>query len=200
MDIKNFLNARSKELAPVGMMVIVSQGIPNGMLYSELQNGFMFECMSLSFIDMVKEVIKQMSNIQGIVSEAQNQECGNTSITPRGFLAGALQLRTSITLNGSGSTFISVETLEYLLELELLGPIFKSSSSSYPVCFSASSRLNNHATTISIPPTSDNLYYACNVFPTQQGKDPLAPSWLFLCPLPTQHLDWPFPINFVKCF
>jgi hypothetical protein len=64
MDIKSFLNARSKELAPVGMMVIVSQGIPNGMLYSELQNGFMFECMSLSFIDMVKEVIKQMSNIQ----------------------------------------------------------------------------------------------------------------------------------------
>ncbi|KAL3578321.1 hypothetical protein D5086_019825 [Populus alba] len=38
-----------------GMVVIVSQGIPNGMLYSELQNGFMFECMSLSFIDMVKE-------------------------------------------------------------------------------------------------------------------------------------------------
>lgn len=69
MDIKNFLKARSIELAPVGMMVIVSQGIPNGMLYSELQNGFMFECMSLSFIDMVKEVIKLMSNIQVLISK-----------------------------------------------------------------------------------------------------------------------------------
>jgi hypothetical protein len=60
-DMENFLNARSKELVSGGMIVIISQGIPNGMLYSELQNGVMFECMSLSLMDMVKEVIKPMS-------------------------------------------------------------------------------------------------------------------------------------------
>ncbi|KAG6765985.1 hypothetical protein POTOM_030049 [Populus tomentosa] len=58
-DMENFLNARSKELVSGGMIVIIRQGIPNGMLYSELQNGVMFECMSLSLTDM------------GVVSEAQ---------------------------------------------------------------------------------------------------------------------------------
>ncbi|KAJ6689520.1 hypothetical protein OIU85_005885 [Salix viminalis] len=61
-DMENFLNVRSKELVSGGMVVIISQRIPNGMLYSELQNGVMLECMSLSLMDMVEE---------GIVSEAQ---------------------------------------------------------------------------------------------------------------------------------
>ncbi|KAJ6726188.1 METHYLTRANSFERASES SUPERFAMILY PROTEIN putative-RELATED [Salix purpurea] len=61
-DMENFLSVRSKELVSGGMVVIISQGIPNGMLYSELQNGVMFECMSLSLMDMVEE---------GTVSEAQ---------------------------------------------------------------------------------------------------------------------------------
>ncbi|XP_057993318.1 loganic acid O-methyltransferase isoform X1 [Hevea brasiliensis] len=60
--MENFLNARSEELLTGGMMIIVTLGIPSGMPFSELPNSLLFECMTLSLLNMVKE---------GLISEAQ---------------------------------------------------------------------------------------------------------------------------------
>lgn len=55
-DMENFLNARSEEIVTGGIMIIVTQGIPNGMPFSKLPNSVLFECLTLSLLDMVKEV------------------------------------------------------------------------------------------------------------------------------------------------
>ncbi|KAG8637564.1 loganic acid O-methyltransferase isoform X2 [Manihot esculenta] len=61
-DMENFLNARSEEIVTGGIMIIVTQGIPNGMPFSKLPNSVLFECLTLSLLDMVKE---------GLISEAE---------------------------------------------------------------------------------------------------------------------------------
>lgn len=55
-DMGNFLNARAEEIVRGGMMVIVMPGIPDGMPYSQLTTGIMYDFMASIFMDMAKEV------------------------------------------------------------------------------------------------------------------------------------------------
>jgi len=56
-DAGNFLDARAMELVPGGMLIIVMQGVPNGMPYSDIINGMLFDCMGSILMDLSKEVI-----------------------------------------------------------------------------------------------------------------------------------------------
>ncbi|XP_021293541.1 probable S-adenosylmethionine-dependent methyltransferase At5g37970 [Herrania umbratica] len=53
-DLDNFLNARAQEIVSGGMMLIVGSGIPDGMSYSQVVNGLMYNCMGSILMDMVK--------------------------------------------------------------------------------------------------------------------------------------------------
>lgn len=55
-DMKNFLDARAKELVPGGMMVMILTGIPRSMPYSQTPTGMMYDSISSSLMDMAKEV------------------------------------------------------------------------------------------------------------------------------------------------
>jgi hypothetical protein len=55
-DMKNFLNARAKELVPGGMMVLILSGIPKGIPYSQLPVGTMYDLLALILMDMAAEV------------------------------------------------------------------------------------------------------------------------------------------------
>ncbi|XP_047168376.1 loganic acid O-methyltransferase-like [Vigna umbellata] len=54
-DAGNFFDARAMELVPGGMLVIVMQGVPNGMPYSHIINGMLFDCMGSILMDLSKE-------------------------------------------------------------------------------------------------------------------------------------------------
>jgi hypothetical protein len=55
-DLSNFLNARAREIVPGGIIVIVTHSIPDGMEYSELANGMMYNCMASILLDIAKRV------------------------------------------------------------------------------------------------------------------------------------------------
>lgn len=61
-DLSNFLNARAREIVPGGIIVIVTHSIPDGMEYSELANGMMYNCMASILLDIAK---------RGLISEEQ---------------------------------------------------------------------------------------------------------------------------------
>ncbi|XP_044489069.1 loganic acid O-methyltransferase-like [Mangifera indica] len=61
-DFDNFLNARAKEIVRGGIIVISNPSIPDGMPYSLIANGLMYECMGDILNHMVEE---------GLISEAQ---------------------------------------------------------------------------------------------------------------------------------
>ncbi|XWS69496.1 hypothetical protein CRYUN_Cryun04dG0184000 [Craigia yunnanensis] len=61
-DLDNFLNARAQEIVSGGMVVIVGSSIPDGMPYSQVVNGLMYNCMGSILMDMVKT---------GSISEAE---------------------------------------------------------------------------------------------------------------------------------
>ncbi|KAK7308649.1 hypothetical protein VNO77_42269 [Canavalia gladiata] len=54
-DSENFLDARATELVPGGMLVIVMQGVPNGMPYFDTINGMLYDCMGSILMDLSKE-------------------------------------------------------------------------------------------------------------------------------------------------
>ncbi|XP_027361372.1 farnesoic acid carboxyl-O-methyltransferase-like [Abrus precatorius] len=54
-DAGNFLDARAAELVPGGMLVIVMQGVPNGMPYSDIINGMLYDSMGSILIELSKE-------------------------------------------------------------------------------------------------------------------------------------------------
>lgn len=55
-DLNNFLNARAKEIVPGGILTVVVHSIPDGMPYSELANGMMYDCMASILLDIAKRV------------------------------------------------------------------------------------------------------------------------------------------------
>ncbi|KAJ4710103.1 S-adenosylmethionine-dependent methyltransferase [Melia azedarach] len=61
-DLENFLNARAKEIVPGGMMIITNPSIPDGMPFSEIANGLMYDCMGNILYDMAKS---------GLLNEAE---------------------------------------------------------------------------------------------------------------------------------
>lgn len=61
-DAGNFLDARAKELAPGGMLVIVMQGAPNGMPHSDIINGMMYDYMGSILMEIAKEVSQLLSS------------------------------------------------------------------------------------------------------------------------------------------
>ncbi|CAI0445388.1 unnamed protein product [Linum tenue] len=61
-DMEGFLKARGQELVSGGMLVIVIGGVPDETPYSEMQSIFMFDCINLSILDLVR---------QGVLSEDQ---------------------------------------------------------------------------------------------------------------------------------
>ncbi|KAL3731286.1 hypothetical protein ACJRO7_028200 [Eucalyptus globulus] len=61
-DMVTFLHARGEEIASGGIMVLVMPGIANGIPYSRVPSGVMFDLLGFSLMDMAKE---------GIISEAQ---------------------------------------------------------------------------------------------------------------------------------
>ncbi|KAJ0037285.1 hypothetical protein Pint_22445 [Pistacia integerrima] len=61
-DLESFLKARAKEIVSGGIIVISNPSIPDGMPFSQIANGLMYDCMGAIFYDMVKE---------GLISEAQ---------------------------------------------------------------------------------------------------------------------------------
>ncbi|KAE9605282.1 putative loganate O-methyltransferase [Lupinus albus] len=54
-DVRDFLDARAKELVPGGMLVMVMQGIPNGMHHSDTVNGMMYDYMGSILMEIAKE-------------------------------------------------------------------------------------------------------------------------------------------------
>uniref|UniRef100_A0A7N2L7A8 S-adenosylmethionine-dependent methyltransferase n=1 Tax=Quercus lobata TaxID=97700 RepID=A0A7N2L7A8_QUELO len=56
MDVENFLKARAKELVAAGMMIIIMPACQNGMPYSSLPAGVMFDVMASSLMEMVEEI------------------------------------------------------------------------------------------------------------------------------------------------
>ncbi|XP_022775872.1 probable S-adenosylmethionine-dependent methyltransferase At5g38100 [Durio zibethinus] len=66
-DMEGFLDARGKELVSGGMMVLITLGCPNGMPYSNLPTGLMFDFLESCLNNMAKEV----SNSTGLLSEGQ---------------------------------------------------------------------------------------------------------------------------------
>ncbi|KAI3413020.1 uncharacterized protein J3R85_016582 [Psidium guajava] len=61
-DMATFLSARGEEIASGGIMVLVMPGIANGIPYSRIPSGVMFDLLGFSLMDMANE---------GIISEAQ---------------------------------------------------------------------------------------------------------------------------------
>ncbi|KAJ6768837.1 CARBOXYL METHYLTRANSFERASE putative-RELATED [Salix koriyanagi] len=61
-DLSSFLNARAREIVPGGIVVIVTHSIPDGMEYSELANGMMYNCMASILLDIAK---------RGLITEEQ---------------------------------------------------------------------------------------------------------------------------------
>ncbi|XP_059649783.1 loganic acid O-methyltransferase-like isoform X2 [Cornus florida] len=61
-DMKNFLNARAKEIVAGGMMVVLMAGLSDDIHYSQLSAGRQFDFIGSTLMDMVNE---------GLVSEAQ---------------------------------------------------------------------------------------------------------------------------------
>ncbi|KDP38136.1 hypothetical protein JCGZ_04779 [Jatropha curcas] len=55
-DFNDFLNARAKEIVPGGLLIVVMPSIPDGMPYSELANGILYNCFSSVLLDMAKRV------------------------------------------------------------------------------------------------------------------------------------------------
>ncbi|QCD98813.1 jasmonate O-methyltransferase [Vigna unguiculata] len=62
-DAGNFLDARAVELVPGGMLVIVMQGVPNGMPYSHIINGMLFDCMGSILMELSKEGLFDESEV-----------------------------------------------------------------------------------------------------------------------------------------
>ncbi|KAI4357513.1 hypothetical protein L6164_001456 [Bauhinia variegata] len=62
-DARNFLDARAKELAPGGMLVIIMQGIPFGMPHSEVTPGMIYDNMGCILMDMAKEGLFDESKV-----------------------------------------------------------------------------------------------------------------------------------------
>lgn len=58
-DAGKFLDTRAKELVPGGMLVIVMQGVPNGMPHSYTVNGMMYDYMG----SILKEIAKEVNQI-----------------------------------------------------------------------------------------------------------------------------------------
>lgn len=61
MDVENFLNARAKELVAAGMVIIIMPACQNGMPYSSLPAGVMFDVMASSLMEMVEEISDQQA-------------------------------------------------------------------------------------------------------------------------------------------
>ena len=55
-DMAKFLDARAKELVLGGLMVLIMPSVPNGLFYSHLPSGVMFDLFGSSLMDMAKEV------------------------------------------------------------------------------------------------------------------------------------------------
>lgn len=55
-DLGNFLGARATELALGGMLVMVMQGVPNGMPHSHIINGMLYDSMGYILTELSKEV------------------------------------------------------------------------------------------------------------------------------------------------
>ncbi|KAH1030641.1 hypothetical protein J1N35_042815 [Gossypium stocksii] len=53
-DLDDFLSARGREMVSGGMIMIVGSSIPDGMPYSQVVNGIMYDCMGSILMDMVK--------------------------------------------------------------------------------------------------------------------------------------------------
>ncbi|XP_038685523.1 loganic acid O-methyltransferase-like [Tripterygium wilfordii] len=54
-DLDAFLNARAEEIVGGGMMVIIIPSVPDGMPYSQLAKGLMFNAMGSILLDMAKQ-------------------------------------------------------------------------------------------------------------------------------------------------
>ncbi|KAK7407699.1 hypothetical protein VNO78_09718 [Psophocarpus tetragonolobus] len=62
-DAAKFLDARALELVPGGMLVIVMPGVPNGMSYSDIVNGLLFDSMGSILMDLSKEGLFDESQV-----------------------------------------------------------------------------------------------------------------------------------------
>ncbi|CAI9095410.1 OLC1v1031359C1 [Oldenlandia corymbosa var. corymbosa] len=61
--MKNFLDARAKEIVPGGMMAIITPGVPDGIDSSDIFSAILFSFVESSLVDMVNEVmISEMFN------------------------------------------------------------------------------------------------------------------------------------------
>ncbi|KAI4357514.1 hypothetical protein L6164_001457 [Bauhinia variegata] len=98
-DMKNFLDARSKELVAGGLMVLTALSTPNEIYHFPVSPEFMFDLLGSSLMDMVKD---------GIISEEQVDEF-NLPV----FLASPEDMRRCIEKNGC---FI-IERMELLIPL-----------------------------------------------------------------------------------
>lgn len=56
-DARKFLEGRAREIVGGGMLVIVMQGVPEGMPHSEIPIGMMYDCMGDILKDMANEVM-----------------------------------------------------------------------------------------------------------------------------------------------
>ncbi|KAJ4826289.1 hypothetical protein Tsubulata_036907, partial [Turnera subulata] len=54
-DLNEFLDARAQEIVPGGILVVVMHSAPDGMPYSELANGIMYNHMASILLDLAKE-------------------------------------------------------------------------------------------------------------------------------------------------
>ncbi|XP_061371832.1 loganic acid O-methyltransferase-like [Gastrolobium bilobum] len=61
--VGNFLDARATELVPGGMLVIVMQGVPNGMPHSDTVNGMLYDCIGSVLMEISKEGLFDESQV-----------------------------------------------------------------------------------------------------------------------------------------
>lgn len=64
-DFNDFLNARAKEMVPGGLLIVVMPSIPDGMPYSELANGILFNLMASILLDMAKRGLIREEEVDG---------------------------------------------------------------------------------------------------------------------------------------
>ncbi|EOY01377.1 S-adenosyl-L-methionine-dependent methyltransferases superfamily protein, putative [Theobroma cacao] len=93
-DMLDFLDARAKELAIGGMMIMIMPGMPDGMPYSQLAASLMYDFMASSFMDMANE---------GFISEDQVDSFNLPIYTP-----SPEEMTTLVARNGH----FSIESLE----------------------------------------------------------------------------------------
>ncbi|KDP38137.1 hypothetical protein JCGZ_04780 [Jatropha curcas] len=93
-DFNDFLNARAKEIVPGGLLIVVMPSIPDGMPYSQLANGILFNCLESILVDMAR---------RGVIEEEEVDEF-NMPIyaAPPGEFAAAVEKNGSFKIEEMG--------------------------------------------------------------------------------------------------